>query len=308
MQELDTTIPWWKEKQQSIKLVKGQTADELIKLGLDLGSHTTAYKEGFEMFSFELGKIDSYLLEIDRNFLLIAERLARITYSGLVSGYFCFCDIYDFAEERFGFCRTTTKNFISIYNSFMDGVHLKSDFKDYSYSQLVELLPLSYTERLGCSPSMSVRELRAYKKSLKTVNVGQTSDQGNGIDSSSVIELKEELYDYVESVDNVSQTSDQDNKLYESNISYICKPDKMIVEIYPIGTIVCIDRGEGKRKYLSKITSVSIWDSGIFYNYQKGANGTEGLSEEHFTAMSYTEALKYCSENEKDCINNLMNC
>lgn len=75
-------------------------------------------------------------------------------------------DIYDFVEKRFGFGCTSTKNFLAIYDKFIDGVNIKPAFKDYSYSQLTELVSVSATKLSEFSSDMTVKEIREKKKEI----------------------------------------------------------------------------------------------------------------------------------------------
>lgn len=115
--------------------------------------------------------IDDDIDFINDSFLSIAFRLHQLKAHGLGSLVACGCvDIYEFAKKRFGFGTTTTKNFLAIYDKFMiaDGMNtpmLKEEFKDYGYSQLVELVPVeSHLDEF--SPKMTVKEIRKKKKEL----------------------------------------------------------------------------------------------------------------------------------------------
>lgn len=100
-------------------------------------------------------------------------------------------DFYEYAEEQFGFKRSTAKNMIALCENFClsewdNGSNriiyreeLQESYKDYSYSQLVEMLPLSDSERKKIKPEMTVIQIRDYKQELKEKSVsgiiGQTS-------------------------------------------------------------------------------------------------------------------------------------
>lgn len=117
--------------------------------------------------------IDKNIGRINESFFSIAYLLHELkTFSwSNFSRYRCL-DFYDFSKSRFGFGVTTTKNFLAIYDKFMiaDGMNtpmLKEEFKDYGYSQLVELVPVeSHLDEF--SPSMTVKEIRKKKKELSS--------------------------------------------------------------------------------------------------------------------------------------------
>ena len=130
------------------------------------------YPEGVSNdFIAACAAIDDDVSLINDSFLSVAFRLYQLKAHGFGSlvAYGC-ADIYQFAKLRFGFGTTTTKNFLAIYDKFMitDGMNvpmLKEEFKDYGYSQLVELV--SVESRLDeFSPSMTVKEIRKKKKEL----------------------------------------------------------------------------------------------------------------------------------------------
>ena len=117
--------------------------------------------------------IDKNIGRINDSFFSIAyllHELKNCSWSNF-SRYRCL-DFYDFSKSRFGLGVTTTKNFLAIYDKFMiaDGMNtpmLKEEFKDYGYSQLVELVPVeSHLDEF--SPSMTVKEIRKKKKELSS--------------------------------------------------------------------------------------------------------------------------------------------
>lgn len=69
--------------------------------------------------------------------------------------------IYDYAEKRFNIKSTTVKNLINIAEKFLDD-HGKivPEFKDYTYSQLIEIDKISDTSYEKLNPNMSVRDIK----------------------------------------------------------------------------------------------------------------------------------------------------
>lgn len=102
--------------------------------------------------------------EIASNFFAIGEALSTIELNEYykISG---FDDVYSFAEKVFGFRQTSVKNYIAVYERFNGK---KSDFdKDkYSFTQLVELLPVADADLKDYKPEMKIKEIR----SKKTIN------------------------------------------------------------------------------------------------------------------------------------------
>lgn len=115
---------------------------------------------------FELGKSVSrafieigYLLReiVDKNLLQFASIKSQV-----------FADVYDFAFMIFGFQKSTTYNLISIVREFGDGEGgLAFAYKDYSYSQLVCLLPFASYERKMFTPVATVAEIKELRAGLK---------------------------------------------------------------------------------------------------------------------------------------------
>lgn len=79
---------------------------------------------------------------------------------------------------KFGFGRDSVSRLVNCFREFIDGteighVHIKTLYAGFSPSKLFELLPLSYRTRENAidnkliTPQMTVKEIRAYIKSLK---------------------------------------------------------------------------------------------------------------------------------------------
>lgn len=82
-------------------------------------------------------------------------------------------DVWGYAERRFGMSKSTASRLISIFNQFGDVTddwntiglpHLQTKYKDYSYSQLQELIsqPESVLKRV--KPTMTVLQIREAKQ------------------------------------------------------------------------------------------------------------------------------------------------
>lgn len=80
-----------------------------------------------------------------------------------------FANIYDLAETEFGFKRSSCAAYIAVCENFMDGTHVKECFANFSYSQLCEMLSLSFYDRTLIKPTMTVRQIREWKRDHKFV-------------------------------------------------------------------------------------------------------------------------------------------
>lgn len=121
-----------------------------------------------EMFAYTLEKIDKEKDNLQSSFVWLSvylNDLARIYDESNIHSYGC-KDIYDFAEKRFGFGRTSVKNFLAIYDKFIDGVTVKPAFRDYSYSQLTELVSIPSLKLSDFSADMTIKQIREKKKEM----------------------------------------------------------------------------------------------------------------------------------------------
>lgn len=81
-------------------------------------------------------------------------------------------------EKRFGLDKSQVSRYMNIVDEFGDRENgFKDEWKDYSYSQLVELLPLSADERKKVEPTWTIKQIRDYKKRLVA-----TSQQVENVD------------------------------------------------------------------------------------------------------------------------------
>lgn len=95
---------------------------------------------------------------------------------------FGFSTLEEFCAKNLGLDKSAVSRCINVYrafnasNSFVykNGIKIKGaaielgeQWKDYSYTQLCEMLPLTPGQRMNISPDMSVKQIREYKKTLK---------------------------------------------------------------------------------------------------------------------------------------------
>lgn len=96
--------------------------------------------------------------------------------------YFGFITLEEFCDKNLGLDKSAVSRCINVYRAFNvsnssiykngiiskgAAIELDPQWKDYSYTQLCEMLPLTPDQRKDISPDMSVKQIREYKKRLK---------------------------------------------------------------------------------------------------------------------------------------------
>lgn len=97
-----------------------------------------------------------------------------------------FNDIYGFAEANLGLDRSAVSRCIAVYKEFSSPkarMTLDEKYRDYSYSQLCEMVSISGRDRKKIKPEMTIRQIRELKK--------QGSVRTSGVDA--IKSLKETL-------------------------------------------------------------------------------------------------------------------
>ena len=83
------------------------------------------------------------------------------------SGYFL-----AFCSDRFNLERSAVSRLMNVVDEFGDGFrNYAEEWKNFSYSQLVEMLPLLPFDRKPIQPDWSIKKIRDYKKSLKAKKI-----------------------------------------------------------------------------------------------------------------------------------------
>lgn len=150
--------------------------------------------ENFNLSSFKTYKsviedIKEYSQEAVLNFLQIGRLFKRVKEEKLYE-IEEFQSVYDFALNKFGYKETSVKNFIAVFEKYADSEDLdydyfdiKEEYKNYSFTSLVELLPVPEEEiREKYSPEMTVKEIRQSKLvSQLTENLQAKSKRYNEI-------------------------------------------------------------------------------------------------------------------------------
>lgn len=88
--------------------------------------------------------------------------------------------IAEYAENEFGFSKSLTYSMMKVSERFCHGMFLSDRFKNYGYSQLVELLSVSDSDLVEFNSDMSVREIKEKKRELKEKYVSRVSFQTSG--------------------------------------------------------------------------------------------------------------------------------
>ena len=149
-----------KTKNEAVDAVEVVETNELQKLMIR------------KLYEDYVSDIANSMEEIVNNYLLIGHALKEIKFKKLyeLEGY---KNIFELAKAKFNLGETSTKNFMNVYSKFGDSKnigYLKNDYEKYSFSQLVELLPVSEDEVKNYSPTMSVQEMKQIKKESQTTD------------------------------------------------------------------------------------------------------------------------------------------
>lgn len=80
-----------------------------------------------------------------------------------------YSDFYECVEANFHLDKSAASRCIGVWEEFTDQREKRvlEEYTGYSYSQLVEMLPLKEDQRKKVTADMSVAQIRAYKKTLK---------------------------------------------------------------------------------------------------------------------------------------------
>lgn len=92
--------------------------------------------------------------------------------------------IAEYAENEFGFSKSLTYSMMKVAERFCEGMFVSDRFKNYGYSQLVELLPVSNSDLTEFNSNMSVREIKEKKRELKEKYASRVSFQTSGKEDS----------------------------------------------------------------------------------------------------------------------------
>lgn len=176
--------------------------NEIVIITNEKQNNINLYNDGKQANNLH-NSIKSSLDDVSKKFLVLGYYFNRMNeYKAYES--FGYSSIYDYGKECFNLGQTTIKNFIALFNKFgkIDSysgdcychIELKDEYKDYSYSQLVELVSVPEDQIKSYSPALTVSEIRQNKK-LDEYQKNVVSDLEK-IRSTVCEELNKELLNY----------------------------------------------------------------------------------------------------------------
>lgn len=103
------------------------------------------------------------------------------TLSGKIKGDRSTFSFMHYCEKHFGLDKSQVSRYMNIVDEFGDkALGYAKPWSEYSYSQLVEMLPLTKEQRLEVKPEWTIQQIRDYKRdqmsAKKTVATSQQSD------------------------------------------------------------------------------------------------------------------------------------
>lgn len=152
-------------------------------------------------------------------------------------GYFDFgySTLEDFCDVNLGLDKSAVSRCINVYREFNAGddkefignivnhgcaMDLSDKWKDYSYTQLCEMLPLSPEDRKKVTPDMSCSKIREFKKQLKSSSQSSLSTQPEKPESESVASTQPKIFSYEKYVKTVG--------IVQQNYIKSCNPVDLI--------------------------------------------------------------------------------
>lgn len=149
--------------QEFEKAVQEMEKQEVMNVPVEPSKEAVnAYKKDIALIKRELGKVETSSLSI----ALAIHRIYTTKGYELVD----YKNICELAKDMFGFSKSTCYNFINVVEKFgieKDGVwEIDSQFKKFTYSQLLALSDVDLENVSLFSSDMSVREIKAKVKSL----------------------------------------------------------------------------------------------------------------------------------------------
>lgn len=145
-----------------------------VKYGMyDLGPEREAARGSLKYILADMNNIR-------KSFIRLGFHLAEMLHNKYYED-FGFPTIEEFAEANLGMDKSNVYRYIRVYEEFsvkekpvFEGslstvsskMFLDDKWKDYSFSQLVEMCSMSDDQRLACNPGMTIKQIREVKKSV----------------------------------------------------------------------------------------------------------------------------------------------
>lgn len=160
-------------------------------------------------------KINEASQQIKNNYIYIGFLLNELSRSE----NFCHepYTISEYAEKEFGFSKSLTYSMMKVAERFCHGMFILDEFKNYGYSQLVELLPVSDSDLINFKSDMSVREIKEKKKELKAKCFVDCSFQTSGkeyVNESSIGSERIELAEQIIAIENPKHIENEEIEPY----------------------------------------------------------------------------------------------
>lgn len=164
---------------------------------------------------------------------------------------FGFDNFYEYCDKNFKLDKSAVSRVINVWHDFCicndSGTHtmfINPRYEDYSYSQLVEMLPMDQVTRSKCKPNMTVKQLRDLKAVKKQII---KEDPGTVID----VPVEEVA---------TSQPEDVKPKILK------CNSDPENKSILPV-----LKNDTQRKEWLSNYKAWGLWyyDENIDVNYYK---------------------------------------
>ena len=127
--------------------------------------------------------------------------------------------LYAFAKEELGIGRTDLYTMLAVYEKF-EGQNGQPSYEAslFTFSQLVEMLPLDYDQRKEIQPNWTIREIREYKRSLKAPQTGADSVQTSELDQA--LDLSDKFHQMPEMKCDAVQTSELNRDDFEEEADF----------------------------------------------------------------------------------------
>lgn len=131
------------------------------------------------------------LTKVDKSFIKVASCIYWI-YETKAYTYLSYENIYVFAKDKFDISRGTCNGFLNIMERFgkRDGEsvieEIADKYKGFKSTQLLVMLGIPEDKLESVAPEMTVKEIKAFKKSLELPD--KTVEEENGISTESPVE------------------------------------------------------------------------------------------------------------------------
>lgn len=155
---------------------------------MKLGDISVIYAKGSTVARNEVAesyavRIHNDIKEIRHGFIKLGFHLDEIKKCGYYKdlGYH---DFYEFCEVNYRLDKSAVSRYMNVFYKFAEfdifsntrKMWIAEKYKDFSFSQLCEMLPVSDTKLLAkITPDMTIKEIRTIKKSGKDVATSQRS-------------------------------------------------------------------------------------------------------------------------------------